>query len=141
MEKILKYENRDRLYQFLINDFGLIKIEECYDPNVFGNFYIILSANDFLLSYVNDRSFLDIAIASKLEPNEGFALSFVRDFLYNCEHININNEENLDNSTRIKDLNNFLKKDFSKISWLFSFENYCSTKKQINDFLKNRFNK
>jgi protein associated with RNAse G/E len=121
----------------LVNDFGLIKVEEHYDPDAFGNFYIILAASDFILSYVNDRSYLDIDIASKLEPDKGFSLSFVKDFLYNPEHIN--STEIVDNSVRIKELNDFLKKDFSKISWLFSFENYYNTKKQIDDFLKKRF--
>ena len=134
MEEILKYENRDQLYQFLIDEFKLVKTEEFYDPLAFGNFYILLEAKDFNLSYVNDRGFLDINITSKLEPTKVFALSFVRDFLYNPD--NINAENNLNNIERIKELNDFLRKDFLKICHLFSPENYNNTKTQILKLLK-----
>ena len=42
MEDILKYENREALYEFLIKDFGLVKENENFDSANFGNFYIIL---------------------------------------------------------------------------------------------------
>lgn len=138
MEEILKYENRDKLYDFLINDFGMVKVEEHYDPNAFGNFYVILEAKDFLLSYVNDRSFLTIDIASKLEPNEGFDLSFVRDLLYSPKELNSNSKDIMDNSERIKSLNQFLKKDFQKISLLLNANNYQHTKNEIISLLKNK---
>ena len=138
MNDILKYENRDQLYKFLIDDFGLKKVDEQYDPNAFGNFYITLSAKDFLLSYVNDRSFMTINISSKLEPKQGLDLSFVRDLIYNPDNIN-NEEENMNNTERIEGLNNFLKKDFSKISILFKHNNYYNTRKQIDELLKEQF--
>lgn len=138
MEDILKFENRERLYKFLIDDFGFIKMKEKYDAESFGNFYIILSAKDFLLSYVNDRDFLDIDIASKLEPSNGYALSFVRDLIYNPDKMNANGRV-LDNATRIKELNNFLRKDFDRISELFSKRNYPSTKQKIDELLKQQF--
>jgi len=137
MEDILKYENRHQLYSFLIEDFGLTKIDDHYDPKAFGNFCVTLAAKDFLLSYINDRSFLTIDIASKLEPKQGFSLSFVRDYLYNPE--NINSNEKADNTTRINQLNDFLKKDFFQISQLFNSQNYYSTKKQINKLLMKQF--
>jgi len=139
MEDIFKYENSSKLYQFLIDDFGLLKIDDNYEPETFGNFYITLAANDFLLSYVNDRFFLNIDIASILEPNRGFSLSFVKNFLYNPANINL--DDGLDNLTRITELNLFLKKDFVKIGQLFSSQNYFSTKKQIDDLLREQFNK
>ncbi len=135
MEEILDYENRERMYKFLIDDFGLEKIEEKYDAECFGNFYIILSAPDFLLSYVNDRSFLDVDIASKLEPENGFALSFVRDLIYKPNKINSDDGE-IDNKKRIEELNDFLKKDYTKISELFNPNNYYSTKRQIDELLE-----
>jgi len=138
MEDILKYENRDQLYKFLINDFGLVKVDERYDPDAFGNFYVTLSAKDFLLSYVNDRSFLTINISSKLEPENDLDLSFVRDFIYNPNNIN-DKEEWMDNVKRIEKLNDFLKEEFSRISLLFSPNNYHNTKKQIDELLKQQF--
>ena len=36
MQNIIEYENRDQLYSFLINDFGLVKIDEEYDFDAFG---------------------------------------------------------------------------------------------------------
>jgi hypothetical protein len=139
MEEILKYENRDKLYDFLIKDFGLVKTEEYYDEKAFGNFYIILSAKDFLLSYVNDRSFLTIDIASKLEPSGGLALSFVKDLLYNPNEMN--NGEVKTNEERIRELNDFLRKDFEKICLLFNENNYYETKKHIDELLLKQFRK
>ena len=107
IEDILKYENRDQLYKYLIDDFGLFKIEEKYDSEYFGNFYITLSAEEFLLCYVNDRSFMDILISSKVEPSKWFALSFVKDLIDN-NMINADEKE-MDNYTRIEELNKFLK--------------------------------
>ena len=140
MEEILKYENRDQLYQFLIDDFGLVKIDERYDSESFGNFLIVLEANDFFLTYVNDRSFLTINIASKSDPEETFALSFVRDFLYDPDNINADERE-MDNAKRIEELNSFLKRDFSKISELFNAHNYPNTKRHITELLKEQFKK
>ena len=139
MEEILNYENRDRLYDFLVNEFGLTKIDEYYDAKHFGNFFITLSAKDFLLSYINEKSFLSINIASKLEPKKGFDLSFVKDLLYNPERINSGDVKN--NEERIQELNNFLKKDFEKIAHLFNNNNYFETKKEIQDLLMNQFKK
>lgn len=140
MEDILKYENRERLYKFLVEDFGLVKIEERYDPNSFGNFLIALEADNFVLTYVNDRSFLTITITSKSEPERDFDLSFVRDFLYAPDKINADEQET-NNTERIESLNSFLKKDFSKISELFNASNYPNTKRQIDDLLKQQFKK
>lgn len=38
MDNILNYDSRDKLYQFLIDDFGMIKSKEYYDEKHFGNF-------------------------------------------------------------------------------------------------------
>jgi hypothetical protein len=138
MKDILNYENREELFKFLIDDFGLIKLEERYDPKNFGNFLIELSAKDFVLIYINDRSFLTIDIASKLDPDSSYALSFVKDFIYNPDNIN-SDDKIIDNQKRIEELNNFLKKDFDKICNLFNSTNYYNTKKQIDALLMQQF--
>lgn len=138
MEEILKYQNRDQLYKFLIEDFGVVKIEEQYDDQSFGNFCVTLSAMDFLLSYVNDRSFMTIKISSKTEPEQDFDLSFVRDFIYNPNNMNAQ-EVGITNAERIEKLNEFLRNDFSKIATLFNPENYDNTKRRINELLKQQF--
>jgi len=138
MEPILKYKNRDKLYQFLIDNFGLIKVKEHYDKKFFGNFYILLSSTDFLLSYINDRGFIDIHISSKLDTNNFFSLSFIQNFIYDPNHINSNKFSN--NEHRIDSLNKFLQKDFYKISELFNEENYFQTKKKIDSLLESQFN-
>ncbi|MBP9718097.1 hypothetical protein KBD59_02255 [Candidatus Gracilibacteria bacterium] len=140
MEDTLTYENRERLYKYLIDDFGFSKVDEGYDSEHFGNYSITLSGEDFLLCYVNDRSFLTINIASKLEPNEFLAVSFIRDFIHNPDRIN-SDEQDMDNYKRIERLNNFIKRDFEKISELYKPNNYYNTKKQINDLLKLQFEK
>jgi len=136
IEDILKYENRDQLYKYLIDDFGLFKIEEKYDSEYFG--YITLSAEEFLLCYVNDRSFMDILISSKVEPSKWFALSFVKDLIDN-NMINADEKE-MDNYTRIEELNKFLKNKFNLINELFNKKNYPITKMKIDEGLKQQFN-
>ena len=138
MEEILKYENREKLYKFLVDDFGLVKKQERYDPDSFGNFLIVLEAENFALTYVSDRSVLTITIASKSEPEREFDLSFVRDFLYDPDNINADEQE-VNNAKRIEELNGFLKRDFSKISELFNARNYPDTKRQIDELLKQQF--
>ncbi|MDQ3108979.1 MAG: hypothetical protein M3R17_03705 [Bacteroidota bacterium] len=137
LEEILIYENRDQLYQFLIDDFDFIKAAEKYDPVNFGNWAVELADKDITLTYYNDRSFLDINIAKKDERTDGYSLSFVQDFIYNPE--NINSDEITENVIRIKTLNNFLKRDFLKIKNLFNSENYIDTQQKINYLLKEKF--
>jgi len=140
MEKqdILKYENREQLFRFLIDDFGLNKVEEKYDSEYFGNFYIILSTNEFSLRYVNDRSFINIEISSNADSLKWYALSFIKDLIYNKDRINTD-ERVLDNFTRIEELNSFLKKDFSQISELFNMQNYPNTKERLDEGLNRQF--
>ena len=131
MDKLLNYRKRDKLYQFLIDDFGFVKTDEGYDSKNFGNFYISLSSKDFLLDYINDRSFLDIRVRSKLDPKESISLTFLKSFLYNPAKLN-NSDEGLDNKTRIERLNNFLKTDYEKICKLVNENNYLETKTTIH---------
>jgi len=140
MESILKYRKRDELYRFLIEDFGMIKIAEEFDSKNFGNFYITLSSKDFLLDYINDRSFLDVFIRSKKDSNGLICLSFLKNYLYNSSNIN-NNNEGSDNKSRIEGLNNFLKTDFDTISKLVSEDNFLDTKTNIDKLLKEQFMK
>lgn len=134
MEDILKFENRDKLYNFLIKDFGFKKIDEEYYANS-GNFYITLLSDMFLLRYNNDRLFLTIEIASITDPDYWLALSFVKDFLHDKENINSHGYV-LSNTDRIEELNNFLITDFVNIRELYSYEKYPQTKKEITELLK-----
>jgi hypothetical protein len=138
MEDILKYENRDQLYRFLIDNFGLVKVEEKYDPKTFGNFFITLSAKEFFLRYINDRSILTIEIASQNEPGQWYDLSFIKDFVYKTGNINEDYKE-FDNTNRIKELNIFLSKEFDLISDLFNRDNYRDTKQKLDELLKQQF--
>jgi hypothetical protein len=139
MENILKYENKSQLYEFLVKDFGFVKIEERYDPDAFGNFFIILSSKFFSLRYINDRSYLTIEVASNSDRTKWLDLSFVRNFIYQPK--NINPDENLkDNYERISELNNFIKNDFDLICDLYSVNNYLSTRQQIDNLLRQQFN-
>lgn len=139
MEDILKYENRDQLYRVLLNQLDLIKLEEKYYPESFGNFFITLSARDFLLRYVNDRSQLSIEIASLAEPSKWYDLSFVKNLIYHPDDINPD-DSSKDNATRIDELNRFLIKDFDLISDLFNSANYTFTRQKIDELLKQQFN-
>jgi hypothetical protein len=139
MEDILKYENRDQLYKFLIDGFGLVKVGEKHDPKAFGNFFITLSAKEFLLRYVNDRSYLTIEIASHSEPSKWHDLSFVKNFIYHPDNIN-SDDRSIDNNTRIEELNSFLRKDFDLISDLFNNDNYTDTRQKLDELLRQQFN-
>ena len=138
MDKLLNYRKRDKLYQFLINDFGFVKIDEGYDSKSFGNFYISLSSKDFLIDYINDRSFLDINIRSKLHPEGSISLTLLKNYLHNPAKLN-NSDEGPDNKTRIERLNNFLKTDYEKICELVNENNYLETKTKIDELLKEQF--
>ena len=140
MDDILNYEKRGQLYKFLIDDFSLVAVEEKYDSNAFGNFFITLSAKEFLLRYINDRSHLTIEIASHTEPSKWYDLSFIQDFIYNPDKIN-SEDRSKNNNTRIEELNSFLKKDFDLISDLFNNDNYIDTRQKIDKLLKEQFYK
>src|ERR1700741_4299778 len=75
MEDILKYENREELYESLLKDLNLKKVDEKYNAQAFGNFYIILAAKEFLIQYVNDRDFLTIEFASNYAPPNKYGLT------------------------------------------------------------------
>jgi hypothetical protein len=140
MKDILNYGNRDQLYKFLMSDFGLVKVDENYDAQAFGNFFITLSSKEFMLRYINDRSYLAIEIASHLEPSKWYDLSFIKNFIYHPENIN-SDDRSIDNTTRIEELDSFLRKDFDLISDLFNNDNYMDTRQKIDELLKEQFNK
>src|SRR5437868_14490961 len=81
MEDKFKYENREQLYKFLLDDWEMLKIEEKYDHQRFGNFLITLSSKNFLLRYVKDRGYLNIEISGKINPLNWYALSFIKNFI------------------------------------------------------------
>ena len=141
MEEVLKYENRDQLYMFLISDFGAKKIEEHYDAQNFGNFYVVLSLANFLLRYINDRSFLTIEISKSIQPHSWIDLSMIRNFVYDKSKIIDSNEPRLDNKERITSLNSFLKKDFQLIMDWFNEGNYSDNRRTLDELLKQRFDK
>lgn len=140
MDEILKYENRESLYKFLIDDFGLKKVEERHFPDSFGNFFVVLTTKDFSLRYSNEKSVISIEIASNYENNDDkwYALSCIRDLIYSPDKINVTNPE-VDNLTRIEKLNDFLRRDFNRINELFSKKNYSYTKKKLDEELKKQF--
>jgi hypothetical protein len=138
MEEILKYENRQKLYQFLLDEYGFKVIREEYYEHIFGNFIIDLESIYFYLRYYNDREILSIDIASLSNKKDWFALSFIKDLIYNPDAIDAD-ETKRDNATRINLLNNFLRKDFDKIADLMSETNYPDTQKRLDKGLRKQF--
>jgi hypothetical protein len=136
-------ENFDRvdinhLCQFLIDDFGMVKINESQDSKNFGNFSITLSSDDFLINYVNDRLFFTIEIRNKTNLSDWYDLSTIKNFIYNPQDI-YKQDESLNNETRINQLNEFLKNDFKQIEFLFSNKNYPGMKKSLDKLLREQF--
>ncbi|MBS1781027.1 MAG: hypothetical protein JST70_17005 [Bacteroidetes bacterium] len=132
MEDILKFENRDQLYQFLIDDFGFKKIDERYTPEFFGDFYVLLSGA-FLVMYINDRGFLTVDIASKYAPSDRYSLSILRELIHGPQK-----SVNQKNRDRINEYNSFLKEDYRLIENLLNKENYRKTLNKIVVLLKNQ---
>lgn len=123
-------ENREKLYNFLIQDFGLHKVQEEFQPENFGNFFVVLFSKEFLLRYVNDRSFLSIDIASQMKPSKWYDLSIVKALLYN--------EQILNETTGIEELNEFLRKELNHISELFGQQHYSTTKMKLEELSNQR---
>src|SRR5450432_2181911 len=134
-EEILRYENRDKLFHFLIEDFDFVKLEEKYYPDTFGNFYVIISVREFLLRYSKSKSLLSIEIASHSNPSRWTDLTFVKNFIYNPNDINPD-EQSISADKRIEELNNFLRNDFNLIADLFSNQKCKNTQDKINQLLQ-----
>ena len=130
MEDALKYENRKKLYQFLIDEYDFA-VQEDQNFKAMG-YSILLKGDFFLLRYYYDRLFIDIDIASDFEdPKNFYSLSFIRDLIYNPDAINAKDRTMGDNEVWIADLNSFLRRDFQKICELFNSKNYPDTKKRL----------
>ena len=140
MDDILRYENRDQLYQYLIKDFGFVIQEERYSPESFGNFFIELASNDFLLRYINDRDFLTIEIASHSDRLKWTDLSFVKNYINHAVDLNPGGQT-ISAKQRIDELNNFLKNNYELISDLFDRDNYKDTREKIDTLLLQSFDK
>jgi hypothetical protein len=138
MKGILKYENRRKMYYFLLDKYGFKVIREVYYEHIFGNFIIDIESDAFCLRYYNDREILSIDIASLSNKDDWYALSFIKDLIYSPGAINAD-ETVKDNDTRINELNNFLKKDFAKIVELMNEANYPDTKKKLDEGLRKQF--
>lgn len=127
------------LYQFLIDDFGFVKVSDNYDSEIFGNFVVELRSGELTLIYINDRSFLTIDIANEQEPNQKLPLIFLKNFIENNRIINT--EDELPNSSRIEELNSFIRKELVKIRQFFTGKKFYSTKEEIDRMLKDEFKK
>ncbi len=138
MDEILKYENRQNLYKFLLENYQIKVREEEYYPDMFGNFEVYLEGDFFSLLYYNDRDVLSIKIDRKNGLGDWYALSFIKDLIYTPDAINANKAVK-DNASRINELNDFLRKDFDKICELFTEANYPSTKKRLDEGLRKQF--
>jgi hypothetical protein len=66
----IKYEDRGQLYESLVKDLNLTKVEEVYYSNCFGKYFVTFSAGEFLIRYSNDRSQLFICVASNFAPSK-----------------------------------------------------------------------
>lgn len=136
MINMLKYFRRRSMYQFLIDDFGMTKVFEKYNSKLFGNRHIKLSSDNFYLNYILDKSIWNILIESKFDEGNLMPLCFIMDYLNKLQHVDtmIISE----NMLNVKQLNEFIKKNFQTISYLYSELNYKVTKKEIHTMIMNR---
>ena len=80
---------------------------------------------------------MTINISSKNEPGKWYDLSFIKNFIDGSGKINTSTS--LDNSSRIEMLNEFLIKDFDRISSLFNQRNYQNINQHLSELLKEEF--
>jgi len=118
----MKYEDREQLYKYLINDYGFKVIEEGYSPKIFGNFYDILAGKDILFKYVNDRSIISIEVSKDMAEPEWYYISLFKTLLY---------KEATVDSVDIEKENSFIKNEIDKIAELFNDANYPTTQKSL----------
>lgn len=126
------FNRRKKLYQFLIDDFGM-SLAFDKKSKYFDNYQIQVHSDCFILDYVMDRSHLNIYIESIFENGYSLSLSFIWGYIYTPEHIGSFNAPN--NEAVIKQLNDFIKRDFLKISELYSKDNYITTYNSIEKLL------
>ncbi|MDB5142530.1 MAG: hypothetical protein JWQ66_1243 [Mucilaginibacter sp.] len=134
METSIKYEDREQLYESLVKDLNLKKLEEVYNHHAFGNYFITFSAGEFLIRYVNDRLQLFIYVASNAEPSKWYDLSFIKNYITKASRINVNDENNFTLKSILL-LNDFLKGNFDKIAELLNRNNYKNTFSRIDALL------
>ncbi|MFM2293028.1 MAG: hypothetical protein RIS29_2841 [Bacteroidota bacterium] len=126
------FNRRRKKYQFLIDDFGMSLVFD-KKSKYFDNYQIQLRSGDFILNYIMDRSFLNIYIESEYEDGYSLPLSFIRDYIYNPDHIGFFNFP--DNASNVNHLNDFIRKDFNKIVDLYSRDKYKITYNMIEQLL------
>jgi hypothetical protein len=136
MDSYLKFEDRAMLYESLLKDLGLKKIDEQYQPVMNGSYYIIFSAGRFLIKYHNSKygnqSELGIFVASNFEVNQWYPVTIIKNLINNESTLNTGNDFKL---TNIVGLNDYIKKNYDKIAELFNAQNYRTTIKTINDLV------
>lgn len=74
--KSLKQEINEK-FPRLAQDLGLRFVKDEFDPDVFGNSYVILDSSDFLVRFVRDRGQNSIEVASHDEPDTWWNLEDV----------------------------------------------------------------
>ncbi len=137
MKNLEIYENREKLYAPVLKDLSLKKVDEKYYPENFGDFFVELSSKEFSIRYSMDRLFLTIQIASNSFPSKWYDLSFIKNLINNADKIN--QRDDFNNSTRINELNKFLRNHFDRISELLNPNNYKQTFTELDKLLKEEF--
>ena len=126
-----------KIFLCTIKDLQLEIIDEKYDAEAFGNFYITLAADEFLIQYSNDRGDLYLEIASKYAPSKWHSLSFYKNLITHRRPIN--SDEDICDLQNIKQLNSFLVQEYDLINDLLNRDNYKHTLEKLGALLKEEF--
>lgn len=121
-------ENETFKYDILIsNGFKLIDKDT---SEYFGNYYKTYSNGEIEIRFSSSQSFKTVDISNMLDVNRWIDLALIKAL--------INDEQDLSKITTVKEYNDFLESNLTKICDLLSKQNYSSTKKKIEVLEKRR---
>jgi hypothetical protein len=101
------------------------KLIDAANSEFFGDYYETFSNDAYELRFISDRSFKSIGVKSIEENDNWYDLALIKALLYN--------EKELSHVATFDVYNKFLEDELSKISNLFSLENYPDTKRKLDE--------
>lgn len=136
MSTIYKFEERDRLFSELKSALPLVLISEEYSEKSFGNFSIVFSSGNLIITYFQDRSTVDMLLTSIYTPNDLHLFALVMECFYDIPCLSADEETNLE---RIDKYNNLTIHYQNELNKLFSAEDVFATTQIYKVYIKERF--
>lgn len=123
----LSIENICPDYSLRISEFGFHIVEDDYQPEAFGNSFIVLENSDMRVRFVRDRGQLSLDFAPLHEPDNWWDARFV------SQALNGRNASATDFEQGV-DLCSFLISNYDGIVDIFRSQNFPKTQKEFEEF-------